>query len=229
MTALALIGLLPRPLNPVAAPKHVSLTKPDWTALAVPVDPLAMEDEAGVIDLADRQNRILSAYIRDGDVIPVSLGAVFSDAAALALHVDAAWPSLTGTVNRLSGAFEYSLHVEVSAQPHTTAEGAEDGAAFLLAKRRSHNARRNQHNARRAQIDSLVKIVDAQAAELRHFRPRGDHRLASMALLVARDRSEGLIEQIADWSRTAADMGLSCRMIGPSPAYSYTIDRGADV
>lgn len=217
MSALLLIGITPGRCKPGTAPTHRRIEGPGWTALAIEVDPDTAAHEETALAWAAAQNKVLSAYVSAVDVLPVPLGALFSDATALTVHVMTEWQRWSTALKRIQGACEFVLRVDVADQ-RTRAAPAPSGTAYLKQRLIARNDRATLGHRRNTFLGALSAVVDRQAMATR----RRDGGLLCMTLLVRRTACDGLIALLSGRANEARDLGLSCTLIGPSPAYSFT-------
>jgi hypothetical protein len=229
MSALLLIGLVSAtaPSLPEAG-AHLHLTGETLAALAIETS-LADEtdDAARMLDWAGAQNRILAHYIQTTDVLPVSLGAVFSDPEVLLAHLSAEGPALEAALAPLRGRSEYILRVIPDATTNSAPAMADgtNGAQFLAARHRARDQRRHRARDRRHFVQMLDSAL-AQWAEASATRDStGKDQLWDVSLLVPRANADPLIAGLQDWGARADALDLCLRLVGPTPAYSFAAGR----
>ena len=216
MTALLLIGVTPGRAKPSNCPVHRRIEGPGWTALALEVTPDDAAHEDTALAWAAAQNDVLSAYIRAVDVLPVPLGAVFSDTTALTAHATTAWPHWSAALKGIQGACEFVLRIEADkARPQPST--APSGSAYLRQRLTARDDRATLSHRRNTFIGTLATMVERHAVSTR----RRDGGLLCMTLLVRRTTCDALIASLSGHASEARALGLSCTLIGPSPAYSF--------
>lgn len=223
MRALLLIGVAPAGVVAPDALPHRVFKEDGWTALALEIDPSDAEGEETALAWATAQNAILSAYVASGDVLPMPLGCVFSEGAALRHYVRQDWPNLARRLNTLAGAAEFVLQVDAN-RPAAAPAQACDGSDFL----RQRLAQRNRRSTLSA--DRTAFLQDLEATAKRHataIKRKPGHAFYA-ALLVQRTRADRLITDLTGRANMASALGLACRLIGPSPAYSFSELEPAD-
>lgn len=238
MTQILLLGLVQNGTGalPCAEP-HLHLCVDQWEALALPLDDwdkVPQEDEAAqMLDWATRQNAVLAAYVQQADVVPVALGAVFSGPAALRDHLSQNAEVLEQASKAVAGHCEYALQIRTKDDrppplDNETSVITAGGGQFL----RQRRTRRDTRLHRAQDRHSFVRQVAAQVTPLVTCASSrdltGKALLADLSLLVPRAAEEKLITTLAEFSEKCSTLGLALRLIGPSPAYSFVGDRGAD-
>ncbi|MEM9342701.1 MAG: GvpL/GvpF family gas vesicle protein [Pseudomonadota bacterium] len=217
MSALLLIGITPGRAKPGTAPVHHRIEGPGWTALALEVDPDAAAHEDTALAWAAEQNQVLSAYVQAVDVLPVPMGAVFSDATSLTAHATTAWPQWSTALKGIQGACEFVLRAEAD-DMRPQPDPAANGTTYLRQRLTARNDRATLHHRRNTFLCTLATMANRHATATRR-RPGG---LLCMTLLVRRTASDALITNLSGHASEARALGLSCTLIGPSPAYSFT-------
>jgi hypothetical protein len=204
---------------------HRHLPGADWTALALDIDPEPTSDEAArMLDWAGRQNTTLAHYIAQGDVIPIALGAVFSDADAVHDHLRARAADLQATAAQVAGRCEYVLHVRPNEDAFTPPElqtDAQTGLSYLRARRDRRDRRVQRSADRQSLLRQLETTLTPLAQQRRVHDVAGKPLLADLSLLVARDRTGDLTTALHPLAQRAHALGLKLRLIGPNPAYSF--------
>lgn len=224
MSALLLIGFVTGTARHVAqSPKHLRIPIRGWTAIAINAAEGPQADETQIVTWATTQNEILSNYIKTQDVLPVALGSVFSTEAALLSHVETHWESLTEAADDLAGQCEYSLYVEAdSREPEQVGEDIEtDGRSFLAARRSRRDSRAQLGEHRMIFLQDITRRVQSHAHRLVNIPRTRAGRVTDIAVLVSRGDAPSLIATLADCAPRASELGLHCRMVGPSPAFSF--------
>lgn len=224
MSALLLLGVIRGAAEaPDQAPAHRRVRSGRWSAIALDVDPNAASEQDDVLAWATAQNAILAAYISRGDVLPVTLGAVFSSEQALKAYIIDTDRALVADAERLKGLCEYALSIEnvAAAAPEALNATVSDGRGFLLARQQRKGAKNKQSQARTALINDMLTLIRDRGATVLSDPPRAAERLGEFKLLIARKAMAGLLSDLSAFGPGASALGLDCRMVGPSPAYSF--------
>lgn len=200
---------------------HVRTGIPGGVALALEVDPDEARSEEGLLRWATAQNAVLAAYAEAGDVVPLPLGSVFSTEDTLRDHATRNIRSLRETASELAGHVEYALHVNADGPaPHPGVQ-ARSGQEYLARKMRYVERRRGTAKDRRAVLDRVTSAISAFAKELRVFHRDDPDRLLDAAFLVSRERVAELTRSLELEAARSESLGLSFRLVGPTPAYSF--------
>lgn len=230
MSAVLLLGVVPvdTPAHPEAGAHHL-LPAGDLAGLAIEVTLDPAQDEATrTLAWASQQNRILAHYIQTVDVLPITLGAVFSDATVLADHIRTGTEALQAALKPLRARCEYILQLapdttarQIPDRPARKAVGTVGGAQFLADRRQSRD-RRHQHGADRLRFMAALEADLTRWCEALRPRTRtGRGMLRDLSLLVPRRASDQLVAGLQDWGDRAGALDLHLRLIGPTPAYSF--------
>lgn len=231
MTALMLIGLVPGEVSSAPeAPPHTPVMAEGWTAIALDVALSAEADAATMLDWAARQNAVLAAYVTRFDVLPVALGSIFSGPHALRDHIRAENERLKAEAERFEGLCEYSLHVaEAGGLFADHADPATDGRSFLRARQSRRNARATRGHDRAALLSEILDLLRTHSHEIRDLNAPEPDRILDYAILLPRKTVAALIDKVTVSASRADALGLSCRMVGPCPAYSFVTQDPAHV
>lgn len=225
MTELLWIGYASGDNTPQTAPNHHRLSMPDGAALALSVDASAAESDDGILAWAEAQNAVLTAYCKGGDVVPVPLGAVFSTVGALVEHVTEQLDSVRAVAKAMSGQVEFALHVGAEPSVPRPQTKAHTGREYLVRRQLQHGGQRAVGKERRAALATLCDAAHAQAAKVRVLNRHGAERLLDLALLVHRHKIPNLLESLRAQASKASSLGMSCRLVGPGPAYSFALQK----
>lgn len=224
MNSLMLLGFVTSSTaDVVAAPEHVQIPIRNWTALALPIKAESQADQSSIVGWATAQNAILSEYIRSQDVVPVALGSVFSSQEALIAHAMTHWFDLNQMATRLAGSCEYNLYVEtvtnVEAVVHDPTP--QDGRAFLLLRQSKRNNRSLRTEHRRSFVRDLTDVLQRRTRCVLPIERTRPGRLADLAVLISRASTSDVFEALEHQASRANELGLTCRVIGPSPAFTF--------
>ena len=216
--------------RPDGARLHRRVPAGPFDAVAVDVAPsmLLDDDPDAMLDLAMLQNDILTAYAAGGDVLPVALGAAFSNDRSLRRHLDADQGRLAQLTHRLAGRAEYILALEL--EPETAVRptnGITGGADFLQARKALRDDRRTLAERRSIMVAEVTRCALAKAEDhVLHGAAKG--RLLSVSLLSRRDAIADLARAMSGLASECADLGLALRVIGPCAPMSFADEEGTD-
>jgi len=200
---------------------HIRTGIPGGVALALEVDPDEARSEEGLLRWATAQNAVLSVYAEAGDVVPMPLGSVFSTEEALRDHATRNILSLREIASELAGHAEYALHVNANGPMPRPGVLTGSGHEYLSRKKRYVEQRRGTAKDRWAVLDRVTSAISAVAKELRVFHRDDPDRLLDAAFLVRRERVAELTRSLELEAATSESLGLSFRLVGPTPAYSF--------
>lgn len=232
MTAILLIGLVAHGASsPPNTPSHHRIRVDPWIALAIDANATSEADEDTIMTWAVEQNAILSEYIREQDVIPVALGAVFSCIDALKAYVMERSEELKAVHQATHGLCEFSLSVDLGnavGAPVDLTDDPVDGRAFLRSRQSKRDTRVRLSSERQKFVNNILDIVRSSARDVVSVLRNKPQRLADLALLVPRREASELVALLSELGPRASELGLACRLVGPSPAFSF-VRRGGDL
>lgn len=226
MSGLLLLGLL-QPGGPQrpAEQAHRRISGPDGPdALVIALDAISEDSasEGWAIAAALAQNAVLSAYAGEEDVLPVALGAAFSDEAALARHIAQAGPTLSAQMAALAGKTEYLFRLlPVTAPPDAAPEPPASGISYLRQRRATRDRRRHLGTDRTQFAETAQTLLAGHALDCVARPARSGEAVLDLSLLVPRAGAAALIEAARGLSERAGALGLNIRMVGPCAPHSF--------
>lgn len=209
---------------------HHCLDIGDWMALATDVALDVAPHPDVLLDWAQRQNEILSAYIADNDVLPIALGSVFTDPDRLREFASREIDHWTQDLRGVRGKVEYALTIETDASTIASKSQIEktDGASFLRHRKTERDARLSQARLRRQFVATLADFAQNACSGTRYIKRVRPGRMLDMALLVDRKNVGNLTKDLQHNAKTASDLGMKMCFVGPSPAFSFLERETAD-
>jgi hypothetical protein len=196
-----------------------------------------LKDLAWVSSVAVPHEAVVEHLARNGgDVVPMKLFTLFhSDARALE-HVKAQRKRIDRLMERISGREEWGLRVlldEVAAlrrarEEAQTVSGGAPGAAFLLRKKKEHDAARELLDHARNRADEVFERLAAKADDARRRPPPpgeiGKRVLLDAAFLVERKKVKSFQAAVRTETKKLADRDYHLTLTGPWPAYTFAGD-----
>jgi hypothetical protein len=222
MTAcVLLLGLVAADAEcPADAPAHRRVSFAGGIdALVIDGAPASADAEADGLALAVAQARILSAYAAREDVLPVALGAAFSDDVALARHLEPAMLAIMAQRVALAGSAEYVVAIDKLDHAPAAPDAAHMG--HLRRRQAERDARRNLETARHAFAARVVATLDRSGAPVASPRAADRTRLLTVSALIHRQSAGRAAAAIAALAPEAERLGLGLRMIGPCAPFSF--------
>ena len=179
-------------------------------------------------DLADwalAHNAILSAYCGGSGVLPMRVGTVFSDDAAVRGEIAAGATTFATFLAAMQNLREYTVQLSMTqaGQPETVAEAARSGRAHLMARRQARDARVTWDRDRQALARDILAELDALATQVEPAGGPRPNRLLDCVALVACDRIDDLRRIARNHHDAAEALGLDLVIAGPWPPYSFDI------
>jgi hypothetical protein len=181
-------------------------------------------DAEAIATLALLHHDILSRLARSMDLVPVTLGALFSGADAVLARLAAQSASFLSALGRIEGRAEFAVKLTETAPATAAPVSAESGRGYLSALRARKEGVRADTVARARFAMELRQMLARQAVSFRDrpARPDPSRRvLIDLACLAPRG-SETLAAILRESIGPKAEaLGLSLRIEGPWPPYSF--------
>jgi hypothetical protein len=218
-----LLGLVPSGTEtPAEAPPHRRVQGgAGLDAVVLDRGPSPMADrEADTLALAVAQASVLSAYAAEHDVLPVALGAAFSDDLALAARLDALGERIAAERATFSGSAEYVVAVERTGPAPPAAEPPA-AAGYLRRRQADRDARRTVEAERRAFAGRVVAALRKTGASVAAPRAPSGTTLLTVSALIQRTSAGAAAAELEALSPEAARLGLALRMVGPCAPFSF--------
>lgn len=198
-----------------------------------------LRDFTWVTPVAVAHEAVVEHLAKTGTVLPMKLLTLFrSDARALD-HVARQRARIDRLLKRLEGREEWGLRVlldEAAAlrrardEAQSVAAGA-PGAAFLLRKKKEHDAAREVLEHARDRADELFEQLSAKADDARRRPPPpgeiGKRVLLDAAFLLPRRKLKSFQSAVRASAKKLAARDYQLTLTGPWPAYTFVADAEA--
>jgi len=195
-----------------------------------------LQDLAWVSSVAVPHEAVVEHLARAGTVVPMKLLTLFrSDERALE-HVAKQRKRIDRLLERIEGREEWGIRVlldEVAAlrrareEAQTVAAGA-PGAAFLLRKKKEHDAAREAIEHARDRADELFELLAAKADDARRRPPPpgevGKRVLLDAAFLLPRRKARAFQAAVRASAKKLSGRDYQLTLSGPWPAYTFVAD-----
>lgn len=169
-------------------------------------------------DLARRHDEVVTALALAGPVLPMRLGTVLADRAALGGLLESTHAGLTEALDRLRGRAEWRVRVTGAGNPgDQPAESAASGTAYLFARRAARRRADDQRAAIAALDEALTSLADATAGP----RLAAAGPSPARSYLVPGSIQEAFVAVAEEGVARLAEVGGTALLLGPSPAYSF--------
>lgn len=173
--------------------------------------------EGGRLAVLARQHDDVVRTLADaGAVLPVRLGTVFSDEAALAAVLSEAESSLAVELDRIRGRHEWEVRVRAG---RSTTASESSGTAYLLARRQEARARDGLRDALASVDQTLGGFADAAAG------PEPAATGMSRSYLVPDALAGQFAAAVAAAASELETRGCVARLAGPLPPYRFVAVR----
>jgi len=195
-----------------------------------------LQDLAWVSSVAVPHEAVVEHLARTGTVVPMKLLTLFrSDERALE-HIAKQRKRIDRLLQRIEGREEWGIRVlldEVAAlrrareEAQTVAAGA-PGAAFLLRKKKEHDAAREVIEHARDRADELFELLAAKADDARRRPPPqgelGKRVLLDAAFLLPRRKARAFQAAVRAEAKRLSGRDYQLTLSGPWPAYTFVAD-----
>jgi hypothetical protein len=198
-----------------------------------------LQDLAWVSSVAVPHEALVEHLAKNGTVVPMKLFTLFrSDERALE-HVAKERKRIDRLVERIEGREEWGLRVlldEVAALRRARDEAGAisagaPGAAFLLRKKKEHEAAREVIDRARDRADALFDLLAARTDDARRRPPPpgevGKRVLLDAAFLLPRKKSKAFQALVRGEAKKLTGRDYQLTLTGPWPAYTFVSEREA--
>lgn len=197
---------------------------------------------------ARRHEAIVSAAMTLGPVIPARLCTIFSDATAVERTLDEEHQRLRSQLSYLGARSEWSLKLYCDAEkldasvdeadPELAAlaraeEGATQGKAYLLRKKRDARRAELRDGITNVAIDCLIEGLETLPVTLREraliasdLTGRSEPMVLNLAALVGDDDLLAFHAEVKVLAMTLAERGFTLDTSGPWPPYTFASEQG---
>jgi hypothetical protein len=196
-----------------------------------------LQDLAWVSSVAVPHEAVVEHLARKGTVLPMKLFTLFrSDERALQ-HVAKERRRIDRLLERIEGREEWGLRVliderEALRSAHAEAQAVSDagapGAAFLLRKKKEHDAAREVIDRARDRADELFEELAAKADDARRRPPppgeAGKRVLLDAAFLLPRAKAKSFQTLVRSTAKKLAARHYQLTLTGPWPAYTFVAE-----
>lgn len=225
MTAVQLHGLMAGGVVEASnAPPHRLVGCAGLTAVISDVPDLTafeVQTPEQVAAWALSHNAILSAYCAKEGLLPMQVGSIFSDDAAIRARIEMRKDPLLRAVDTLATLREYTLQLRVRDVSQSVQVMCDTGRDHLRARRDARTRRSTLEADRHALARAILDQIDRLSFQMGPAGAPKPKRLLDCVLLIAVS-DVGKLQAIAgDWDRAAQALGLELEIIGPWPAYSF--------
>ncbi|HUJ26740.1 MAG TPA: GvpL/GvpF family gas vesicle protein [Myxococcales bacterium] len=195
-----------------------------------------LRDLAWVSSVAVPHEAVVEHLSRAGTVVPMKLFTLFrSDERALD-HVARQRRRIDRLLQRIEGREEWGLRVtldELSAFKRARSEArpgqrSSPGAAFLMRKKKEHDAARELVQNARDRADALFEALSKKADRARRRPPPpgeiGKRVLLDAAFLLPRGKAKSFQAAVRLQAKKLASLGYQLALTGPWPPYNFVAD-----
>ena len=221
---LMLLGVVPaQSPAPRGAPSHHRVPGPRWDGIALQLEPHppgSAEDET--IRLAMLQHELLCRYVAESDVIPVSLGSVFSTASALRRHLLAEQARFDRCGEAVFGRCAFTIRLArapgIAPRATTTKAG---GAEFLAQKRALRDRRLHRADALAALVAEVEQNLNARALNTRRRENPAGTRIAEWDVVLPRHLTAEFPNSLDALAQEASALQAQLQLVGPFPVFGF--------
>lgn len=176
-----------------------------------------------VANWALAHNAILMGYCADVAVLPMRVGAVFSDEAAVRAEIEERSGSFSATLTALTGIHEYAVQLSVLPDTKASSDAAGSGRDHLLQRRQDRDRRAAREQDRQALARAVLDQINALALQVEPAGAPKPDRVLDCVVLLPRDRVPILQGMIRSLGEAATALDLDLVVTGPWPPYSFDI------
>lgn len=193
------------------------------------------EDPAWLAQVATEHEGVLDALVRDTDVLPLRLPAMYGDEVQLHRMLESEAPLLLAVLEALHDHLEWSVHLYLVGEPEaSTAERPASGSEYLRqridALSRRDSARENRERLVRDAYASLADLSRQSVVNQPQdsaLSGRREPMLLNSAHLVCRRHERLFLTGVEEVAARLARDGITVQVTGPWPPYNF-VELGAD-
>ncbi|PJI91430.1 gas vesicle protein GvpL/GvpF [Yoonia maricola] len=229
MQRFQLHGLVPAHTQPQpSAADHEILPCGPVSALISTIAHLDMDEELSPDVLATwavKHNAILTAYCADTTVVPMAIGAVFSDRSAIAAELNADMDAHIAALRVLRDVQEFTVQLTGTDMPKPEAAPAASGRDFLHRQRGRRDRRHNLQRDRQAFAQDILHQLQTPTLQITPSTCSKPNKLLNCIVLIAKSDITQLRHMARNMHDMALDLGLDLVITGPWPPYSSAVLR----
>jgi hypothetical protein len=201
-----------------------------------------LRDASWIIPRARRHEQVVEEVMRLSPVLPARFGMVLSSALILDGLVARNAATIRDFLDRMADREEWSVKASLDVpraegwlQKSQTAidgptglDSVSPGLRYIQRKQFCTHLRQQLNDWGRRTAEEIRRLLAAQAGDVRALRlqpkepaTNGDQMILNCALLVSRDRVAELHDCAGDIDARYADRGVSLKVSGPWPPYSF--------
>lgn len=166
-------------------------------------------------------NDILLGYCAHGPVLPMAVGAVFSDATAVRQGLDPDLDAYQAALDQLTDLREFTIQLRRTTAPQSAPDATADGKAFLRARQAKRDARKNLASKQRSFVQTLAEHAQGIAAQMTHPQTPHPEKAFECSVLMHISAIDDLRSLAQTQDIPATDIGFDLQISGPWPPYSF--------
>ena len=193
------------------------------------------EDPAWLGRVATEHQRVLGDLVRDTDVLPLRLPAMYRDEVHLHRMLEAEAPLFSAVLESLHDHLEWSVHLYLVGEPDPPATERPARGHDYLRQKSEAVARRSSARVAREQLvqDAYASLADLSRQSVANqpqdsaLSGRREPMLLNSAHLVCRRHERLFFAAVDEVAARVAPAGISVEVSGPWPPYNF-VELGAD-
>lgn len=176
-----------------------------------------------IAEWALAHNAILSSYCDDTGVLPMRVGAVFSDEAAVQAEIAMRAATFHAPLAALQTMREYTVQLLIITPAAAPPAQATTGRDHLRARLNHRNQRHSLETDRHALARTILDQISAAAIQVEPAGAPKQGRVLDCVVLIPRKRVHQLRDLAKSLYDPAKSLGLELIIAGPWPPYSFDI------
>jgi hypothetical protein len=193
------------------------------------------EDAAWLTKVATEHHRVLADLVRDTDVLPLRLPAMYRDEAHLHDVLSAEAALFRAALDTLHDHLEWSVHLYLVGEPEAAAAERPTSGRDYLRQRTEVVAQRQLARVRRERVvgDAYASLADLSRQSVANppqdsaLSGRQEPMLLNSAHLVCRKHERLFFTAVEEIAARLAPLGITVEVTGPWPPYNF-VELGAD-
>jgi hypothetical protein len=192
------------------------------------------DDPRWLTEVATEHQRVLSDVVRDTDVLPLRLPAMYRDETHLHEMLTAEGPLLRAALDAVHNHVEWAVHLYFTGERDEPTSRPASGVDFFRQKAEAARSRDRARAAREQQVrDAYGDLADVSRQSVANppqdsaLSGRREPMLLNSAHLVCRSHERSFLARVEEVAERLAPAGLIVEVSGPWPPYNF-VELGVD-
>ena len=227
MAFLQLHGLVPAgTTRQTSVPEHEILPCGQFSALISRLAPNASTTAPSPDELAAmamQHNALLVAYCAETTVVPMAIGAVFSDISAVTAALEIDMDQHLRALNALHKTQEFTVHLRITQPQHIETRSPNSGRHYLQMQRQKRNERNSLNSDRQTLAHDIRSRLEPICTQIQRASAQNSDDMLNCVILARKSKIPELRALAHRFHDPAERLGLDFVITGPWPPYSSAV------